>query len=57
MSELALLVLYFGLVFPAGMLFRLLGRDPLALRLDRRARTYWSPKAPPRGAASYYRQS
>jgi hypothetical protein len=56
-SEPALVVLYFGLVFPGGVLLRLLERDPLALRFDRRARTCWKPKEQPRGAASYSRQS
>ena len=34
--------LMFYLVFtPAGFLFRLFGRDPLRLRLDRKSKSYW----------------
>ena len=40
--------LLFYLVFaPAGFLLRLAGKDPLRLRLDRNARTYWIAREPP----------
>ena len=40
--------LLFYLVFtPAGFLLRLAGKDPLRLRLDRNAETYWISKEPP----------
>lgn len=37
----ALLVLYFVVVTPTGMLMRLLGKDPLRLRFDSLADSYW----------------
>lgn len=49
--------LLMGLIFlvsivPIGLLMRLAGKDPLRLRLDRAAGTYWIPCEPPerRGA-------
>lgn len=41
-----LLTLFFYLVItPIGLLLRLFGKNPLNLRLDPEAKTYWSPKA------------
>ncbi len=56
-GELAQLLIYFGVFLPIGLIFRLMRRDTLQLRLDREAKTYWRPKPPPRHAASYFRQS
>jgi hypothetical protein len=56
LGELAMLVLFFGVVFPIGMLLRLLGRDALELKKASRSGTSWGPKEQPRGPASYYRQ-
>jgi hypothetical protein len=40
--------LLFYLVFtPTALLLRLSGQDPLRLRLDKKARTYWIPREPP----------
>ncbi len=55
-SELALLVLFFVVVFPIGLILRALGHDPLDRRLDRQASSYWQPKKPPGGVASYFRR-
>jgi hypothetical protein len=56
-GELALLLIYFGLFLPLGLVFRLLGRDPLERTLDRSAATYWRSRKQPESAARYYRQS
>jgi len=56
-GELAMIMIYFGLLLPIGLFFRLIGRDALALKLDRNADSYWSPKKQPNSVASYYRQS
>ena len=40
-----LIAVYYLLVTPAGLLSRLVGRDPLARRWDRGARSYWIPVA------------
>lgn len=56
-GELAMLLIYFGLFLPIGLAFKLIGRDALALKLNRGAATYWQEKAKPRSPSSYYRQS
>jgi hypothetical protein len=40
-SHLALAVLFFGILTPVGLLFRLLGRDPLARRFEPDQSSYW----------------
>jgi hypothetical protein len=55
-GELAMLLIYFGVLLPIGLIFRIAGRDALRLKLDPEASSYWSAKTQPRGSASYYRQ-
>lgn len=40
-------VLFYGLITPTGVAMRMFGRDPLRLRLDPSAATYWVPRDPP----------
>ena len=54
---LALITLYFGLLWPLGWLSRTLGRDRLHLRRQRDLATYWKAKRRPENVVSYYRQS
>jgi hypothetical protein len=43
-----ILALVFGAVFiPLGLVFRLIGRDALLVRTDRRRESYWLSKPPP----------
>jgi hypothetical protein len=43
-----ILALVFGAVFiPLGLVFRIIGRDALLLRMDRRRESYWLSKPPP----------
>ena len=56
-GELAMLLIFFGVFLPMGLVFRALGRDNLRLRRDPHATTYWQSKPQPRDMASYYRQS
>jgi hypothetical protein len=46
-SPVALAILFYGVVMPTGLLMRLLGKDPLRLRLDSRAASYWIERTPP----------
>ncbi len=48
--------LFFGLITPVGLVFRLIGKDPLNRSFDRAASTYWSDPRPRRGKDSYFRQ-
>ena len=40
-------LLFYGTVTPMGVLLRRLGKDPLRLRLDPAADTYWIERRPP----------
>lgn len=55
-GEFVLLIVYFGLITPIGVIFRLLHRDVLERRIDRQAATYWreKPQSPP--PSSYLRR-
>ena len=47
MSPIALGILFFAVVTPTGLLMRLLGKDPLRLRMDKAATSYWIARKPP----------
>jgi Saxitoxin biosynthesis operon protein SxtJ len=40
-------LIYFGSVVPTGLILRWQGKDPLRLRRDPDAATYWVPRQPP----------
>ena len=40
-------VIFFGVLTPTGVLMRLAGKDPLRLRFDREAGSYWIHRTPP----------
>ena len=54
--DLVLSLAFFVVVVPAGMVLRLFGRDPLQLKIDRKAASYWQPKKRPRDVRSYFRR-
>lgn len=54
-SHIILAVLFFGLITPIGLLFRLAGRDALTRSFDRRAPTYWV-RRPVASRDRYFRQ-
>lgn len=56
-GELAMLMIYFLVFVPFGVVFKLLKRDALQRNFDRNLATYWQPKKAPSDVASYYRQS
>jgi hypothetical protein len=47
MSPVALGLLFIGVVAPIGLLVRLTGKDPLRLKLDSSADSYWIRREPP----------
>lgn len=57
LGEVAMLLIYVIVFFPIGVFFRLMSRDRLRLKLDRKSASYWQPKRQPDSVASYYRQS
>lgn len=46
-SPVALAVVFFGVVLPTGVLLRVFGKDPLRLKRDPAAETYWIERDPP----------
>jgi hypothetical protein len=55
-GEAVLIVIFFGLMAPMGLVFRLIGRDALQRRIDRGAASYWQPKRQPDSPTRYFRQ-
>ncbi|WP_406698716.1 SxtJ family membrane protein [Singulisphaera sp. Ch08] len=55
-SHLALAIVYYGVITPMALVFRLLGRDAMTRRFDRDATTYWEPTPPDRSLDRYLRQ-
>jgi hypothetical protein len=46
-SPIALGILFYGVLAPIGLLVRLTGKDPLRLKLDAGADSYWIARRPP----------
>lgn len=57
LSHLILLVVFYGVITPLGVLSRLTRSDLLALRSDPTARSFWRERHRPRDKASYLRQA
>lgn len=55
-SRLSVVVLYFLVVTPLGVMLRLLRRDPLRLRPQPLRASYWEPRRSPEDVQSYLRQ-
>ena len=54
--QVLLATLYFGVITPLGLLMKLVGRDPLQLRPDPQATTYWNERAPSDDPRRHFRQ-
>jgi hypothetical protein len=48
--------LFFAMITPVGLLFRLTGRDPMHRRFEPETESYWTDPRPRRGKESYFRQ-
>jgi hypothetical protein len=46
-SPVVLGIMFFAVITPMAWIRRALGNDPLRLRFDREARTYWVDRQPP----------
>lgn len=46
-SPIMLAIMFFLVITPIGLLMRALGKDPLRLRLDKKATSYWIERTPP----------
>jgi hypothetical protein len=49
-------ILFYGTILPIGVLMRLLGKDPLRLRLDKTAASYWLTRSDERPPSEAMRQ-
>ena len=49
-------VFYFLIITPLGLVFRIMGRDPLCRRFDPNAPSYWIPHSDPEQPDRYFRQ-
>jgi hypothetical protein len=56
-SHVLLLVIYYVVFTPVGLIGRLFGYDPMRRRFDREARSYWVEHEAPSETTSYFRQS
>jgi hypothetical protein len=54
-SNALLVIVFYGVVTPIGVLRRLFAGDPLTRRLDKGAATYWLESKPRRPADDYFR--
>ena len=52
-SPVVLGVMFFVVVTPMGLVMRALGKDPLRLRFDREARSYWIDRRTARAGAGH----
>jgi hypothetical protein len=55
-SRIVLAAAFYGVFTPVGLVFKALGRDPLARRSQPGKESYWAPKPMPADARSYLRQ-
>ncbi len=46
-SPIVLGVMFYLVITPTGLLMRLFGKDPLRLKFDGTAKSYWIPREPP----------
>ena len=55
-SSFILVVIYYLLLTPVGLVLRLSGYDPMRRRFDCTAKTYWSPRKPEQNSDRYFQQ-
>jgi hypothetical protein len=55
-SILVLVLVYYLVLTPTGLLMRLLGYDPMHRRFDPDAETYWLPREQEENVSRYFRQ-
>jgi hypothetical protein len=55
-SELLLLLIFFGLFLPIAIVFRWLQRDALQRKVEIDRQSYWSDKNQPTSIDSYYKR-
>ena len=56
LSHVLFAIVYYGIITPLGLIFRLMGRDPLERRFDPQASSYWMERSPQTSVRRYFRQ-
>lgn len=56
LSHAILALLFYGVLTPIGLLFRILGRDPLRRMFEPELETYWEPHEKATDTRRYFRQ-
>ncbi len=54
-SHVLMAVIYYLVITPIGLVFRLMGRDVLGKRIDKQQASYWHVRTAPRDPASYFK--
>ena len=54
-SPVVLSIMFYGVVWPTGLVMRLFRPDPLRLKFDRAAASYWVDRVPPGPPAASFR--
>ena len=57
LSHVMVVVLFYLIITPLGLLMRLLGRDPMMRTFEPGRRSYWVERGPPDSTDRYFRQS
>ena len=55
LSHVLLAVVYYLVLTPIALVFRVIGRDVIGKKLDKNAKTYWHERSGDRPAASYFK--
>ncbi len=54
-SHVFLALIFYLVITPIGLVFRLMGRDVIGRQLDPKAASYWRDRGPARAASSYFK--
>jgi len=56
MSYIVMTILFYLVITPIGLIFKIIGRDPMNRRFEPQAATYWVRRHPPADVKRYFRQ-
>ena len=56
LSYVIMFVLYYFVIVPIGLVFKLIGKDPMNRRFEPQSSTYWIRRSPPQDVKRYFRQ-
>ena len=56
MSYVVMAIMYYGVITPVGIIFKIIGRDAMHRKFDPTSETYWIKRRPPDSVKRYFRQ-